>query len=323
MKKTNAGISKFYMTIMMAILLIGGFAAGYLLHPTPKETSNKYPQDSAWRSQTISLAGSTTVLPVAETAAKTFMQRYEAPTITVQGGGSGQGYSQIISGVIDIGTASRPPRETEINKAKKQGVELWLHPIALDALCVVVNPSVLEGTEVNSLELTLEQVGRIYAGEYTHWNQVNPSLPNKQIYAVARESGSGTRGTFEEYTLEEFNLTVDSGILHEEPSNPAVKQAIENTPYSIGYIGFGFLTQEMTTIALATEGGTEYTHPSLENITGGRYPISRLLYFVTRNSIPKSGSLSDRFLDFVLSSEGQDIVESEDFLRLPPEHNYP
>ncbi|MFW6111175.1 MAG: PstS family phosphate ABC transporter substrate-binding protein, partial [Thermoproteota archaeon] len=280
-------------------------------------------EDSVWRSQTINIAGSTTVLPIAETAAGEFMQEHSGVTITVQGGGSGQGYSQIISGVIDIGDASRPPKDQEISNAAEQGKELWIHPIALDAVCVVVNPSVLEGTGLDSLELTLEEVGKIYTGEYTNWNQLKSSLPGEEIYVVVRESGSGTRGTFEEYTMDDFGLTVDSGVVHEEPGNPAVRTTVEGTDYSIGYVGFGFLSDNMVAVDLAIEEGEEYVHPSLESIGGGQYPISRLLYFVTSEPTPESGSLADRFIDFVLSEEGQDIVESEDYLRLPAKHNYP
>ena len=297
--------------IGMIALLVVGFAVGSALNSGTTESSSEYPEDSEWRTDSISLAGSTTVLPVANEAALAFMNLYSDLIVTVQGGGSGTGYASALDGTVDIGMASRGPKQTEIDSG-----DLWLTPLALDAVCVVVNPSV--GSDV---ELTLEEVAMIFAGEYTNWNQVDSSLPDAEIYVVVRESGSGTRGTFEEYTIDEYDLEIDSTMVHEQPSNPAVLSAVEDTDYSIGYVGFGFLTDDVVAVSLATEG-SDYIPATLENIQNGIYPISRLLYFVTSSPV-ESGSLADRFISFVLSEEGQDIVEDEGFLRLPASYNYP
>jgi phosphate transport system substrate-binding protein len=311
-RKTNKGISTMIAIIGMVALLVIGLGIGYVLNSGQTGTSAEFPEDSEWRTGTLNLAGSTTVLPVADEAAKAFMNKYTGTTVTVQGGGSGTGYASAIDGTVDIGMASRGPKQKEIDAGT-----LWLHPLALDAVCVVVNPSV--GSNV---ELTLEEVAKIFAGEYRNWNDISDSFPDAEIYVVVRESGSGTRGTFEEYTIDEYGLEIDSTIVHEQPSNPAVRTAVTNTQYSIGYVGFGFLTSDIVAISLAAEERGEYIPATLENIANGSYPISRLLYFVTSSPL-ESGSLADRFISFVLSSEGQDIVEAEGFLRLPATHNYP
>jgi phosphate transport system substrate-binding protein len=310
--KSNQGISTMIALIGMVALLIIGLAAGYYMNPGETGTSAEFPEDSAWRTGTINLAGSTTVLPIANEAAIAFMNKYTSATVTVQGGGSGTGYASTLDGTVNIGMASRGPKQTEIDAGT-----LWLHPLALDAVCVVVNPSV--GSNV---ELTLEQVAMIFAGEYTNWNEVDSSLPDAAIYVVVRESGSGTRGTFEEYTIDEYDLEIDSTKVHEQPSNPAVRTAVADTQYAIGYVGFGFLNSDIVAVSLAAEDGGPYVSATLENIQNGSYPISRLLYFVTSSPFV-SGSLADRFYSFILSSEGQDIVVAEGFLRLPASYNYP
>jgi phosphate transport system substrate-binding protein len=312
-RKSNKGISTMIAIIGMAALLVIGLGIGYVLNSGGTGTfGGEFPEDSEWRAGSINLAGSTTVLPVANASAIAFMNKYTSTTVTVQGGGSGTGYASAIDGTVDIGMASRGPKQKEIDAGT-----LWLHPLALDAVCVVVNPSV--GSNV---ELTLEEVAKIFAGEYTNWNDVDASLPDAAIYVVVRESGSGTRGTFEEYTIDEYELEIDSTMVHEQPSNPAVRTAVTNTQYSIGYVGFGFLTSDIVAVSLAAEEGGEYVPATLENIAGGSYPISRFLYFVTGSPV-ESGSLADRFISFVLSEEGQAIVEDEGFLTLPASHNYP
>ncbi|MFZ7138504.1 MAG: PstS family phosphate ABC transporter substrate-binding protein [archaeon] len=311
--KSNKGISTMIAVIGMVVLLVAGLGIGYVLNSGTTDVSGDlYPEDSEWRTESINLAGSTTVLPVADTAALAFMNMHSGVTVTVQGGGSGTGYASALDGTVDIGMGSRGPKQSEIESG-----DLWLHPLALDAVCVVVNPSV-----GSNIELTLEEVAMIFAGEYTNWNQVDSSLPDAEIYVVVRESGSGTRGTFEEYTIDEYDLEIDSTMVHEQPSNPAVRTAVKDTPNSIGYVGFGFLTNDIVAVSLAAEEGSAYVPATLENIQNGLYPISRLLYFITGSPI-ESGSLADRFISFVLSEDGQDIVEDEGFLRLPPSYNYP
>jgi phosphate transport system substrate-binding protein len=311
--KSNKAISTTIALVGMIALLVVGLGIGYFMNSGTTDVSGDlYPEDSEWRAGSLSLAGSTTVLPVAETAAIAFMNKYTDTIVTVQGGGSGTGYASAIDGAVDVGMGSRGPKQKEIDAG-----DLWIHPLALDAVCVVVNPSV--GSNV---ELTLEEVAMIFAGEYTNWNQVDESLPDAEIYVVVRESGSGTRGTFEEYTIDEYELEIDSTIVHEQPSNPAVRTAVKDTSYSIGYVGFGFLTNDIVAVSLAPEEGANYVPATLENIQNGSYPISRFLYFITGSPL-ESGSLADRFISFVLSEEGQAIVESEGFLKLPASHNYP
>ena len=296
--------------IAMSLLLIAGFASGYYTNPLLSPPTVVWKEDSAWRTDSITISGSTTVLPIVNACAIAFMNKYTETSITVSGGGSGRGYSEVIDGVVDIGMASRPPKQKEIDDAREKAVALWLYPIALDAVCVVVHPSVNK-----TLKLTLQEIGKIFAGIYTKWSEVDPSLPDEPIYVVVREPGSGTRGTFEEYAMEPYGYSVTDAA-HVRPSNPAVRMTIETTPYSIGYVGFGFITPNMVVVALAEEEGEPYIYPSIESIASFKYPISRYLYLVT-STRPESGSLTDRFIDFVLSPEGQEIVEEQGFLKLP------
>jgi phosphate transport system substrate-binding protein len=314
-RNANKGISTTVAIIGMIVLLIIGSVAGYYAGISLTPSQQEFPEDSAWRTASITLSGSTTVLPIANASSIAFMNKYSTTTVTVQGGGSGVGYSNIIDGVVNIGMASREPKTTEINnaKGKSPAVDLWLHPIALDAVCVVIHPSVANSS--HPLNLTLQEVGKIFAGIYTYWDEVQPGLPHNQIIVVVREPGSGTRGTFEEYTMDpwNYNLTINKS---EQPGNPAVRTKVESTQYSIGYVGFGFLSENMHTVSLAKETGKPYVYPTITSIAKGEYPISRYLYLVT-NGQPQSGSLTDRFIDFVLSNEGQQTVEANGFLKLP------
>jgi phosphate transport system substrate-binding protein len=314
-KKSRTGISTLIAVVGMIVLLIVGFAAGYYMSPgqTSSSQNNPFPEDSAWRTASIKLSGSTTVLPIGNASAIAFMNTYNQTTVTVIGGGTGVGYSNIIDGTVDIGMASREPKQTEIDNAKNKSVALWLYPIALDAVCVVVNPSVANSSY--PLNLTLQEVGKIFNGSYTYWDEVKAGLPHKEIFLVVREPGSGTRGTFEEFTMTPWNYSVPANV-NTRSSNPDVKSTIESTPYSIGYVGFGFLSANMYTLTIAKDGASPYILPTHATIATRTYSMSRYLYFVTR-SRPQAGSLADRFISYLLSSTGQQIVESVGFLKLP------
>jgi phosphate transport system substrate-binding protein len=313
-RKSNLGISTMIAAVGMVVLLVIGFVAGYYINMGQPSGSQAYPEDSAWRTARISLSGSTTVLPIANGSAIAFMNKYNATTVTVSGGGSGVGYSNILDKQVDIGMASREPKQTEIDSAKGKDVALWLYPIALDGVCVIVNPSVANSSY--PLNLTLQEIGKIYAGMYTYWDDVKVGLPHQQIFVVVREPGSGTRGTFEEFTMAPWKYNVTTAA-NTRQSNPEVKTTVENTPYSIGYVGFGFhVSPNLHTLPVANNEVSEYVTPSSSNIAARTYPMSRYLYFVM-GSRPVSGSLAARFIDFVLSPEGQQIVESTGFLMLP------
>ncbi len=308
-RKDESGISTMLAVIGMIVLLIVGFAAGsYLSAPSSTSTDD----DSAWRTQSITLAGSTTVLPIVNASAIDFMNTYSQVIVTVSGGGSGTGYSNIIDDVVDIGMASREPKTSEIENAQSKGTPMYLYPIALDAVCVVVNPSVAES---NELGLTLQIIGQIFAGEITNWNQVDSSLPDQEIFVVVREPGSGTRGTFEEFTMDPWDYQVTTAA-NTRQSNPEVVTTVSGTPYSIGYVGFGFLNDDMSVVSVYSESEGDLIVPTTATIADQTYPISRYLYLVT-NERPESGSLTDRFIDFIYSPTGQDIVEQKGFLKLP------
>lgn len=80
---------------------------------------------------------------------------------------------------------SRPPKSTEVESADAAGVDLRIVPVAVDAVCVVVNPSV-----ASSLQLTLQEVGKIFSGNYPNWDEVDSNLPHEEIYVVIPCSSS-------------------------------------------------------------------------------------------------------------------------------------
>src|SRR5512133_293081 len=128
--------------------------------------SSQAEETSAAGSQSITLKGSDTVLPVAQAEAEEFMIENSDKSITVTGGGSGVGITALIDGEVDIATASREMKPEETDAAKAKGVNPVETTIAYDGITVIVNP------ENPVSDLTFDQLRGIYNGTISNWKDV-------------------------------------------------------------------------------------------------------------------------------------------------------
>src|SRR5690554_1799071 len=135
----------------------------------------------------ITLAGSTSVSPVAEVLAEEYMNLNKDVQIHVQSSGSSAGIKAAQEESANIGMASRNLKPDEL------GIDEIV--IARDGIVMIVNN---ENTAVSNL--TVEQIRKIYTGELSNWSDVGGE--NAEIIVVTRETGSGTRGAFEDIVME-------------------------------------------------------------------------------------------------------------------------
>ena len=242
----------------------------------------------------IVIKGSTTVLPIAQPCAEIFMDQNPEIDISVQGGGSGVGVASIIDGTCDIGNSSRPVKEEEVVTAQEKGVDIFENIVARDAIAVIVNPA-------NTItDLTLESIKAIYTGEISNWSEVGGA--NQTIVVVSRDSASGTFEAFNELALKKERLRPDSLL---QASNSAVATTVANTPGAIGYVGLGYVTDRIK--AVPVNG----IIASKETVNSGTYPLARPLFMYT-NGEPTG--IVKEFIDFVMSEEGQKLVEENGFI---------
>ncbi|MBN1875992.1 MAG: phosphate ABC transporter substrate-binding protein [Anaerolineae bacterium] len=238
----------------------------------------------------ISVAGSTTVQPLAEKMAEVFIGMYPDVKIDVAGGGSSAGVKAAGDGTADIGAASREVKDSE----KETYPDIKIFVIAWDGIAIVVHP------EVPVDELTKDQVRDIFAGTIVNWSEVGGE--NQPITVISREEGSGTRGAFEEMVMGEEAAITDKAIFQD--SNGKVRTAVASTPNSIAYLSFGYLDDSVVAIAI---DGVEAT---TENALNGTYPIVRPLNMITKG---EPVGVIKAWLDWILS-EGQTIVEDQGYL---------
>lgn len=114
-------------------------------------------------SGTVTIVGSTTVLPIASQAADAFNALYQDVTVTVSGGGSSVGVQSAGEGNADIGMASREIKSSE----QTTYPNLVKHVVCSDGIAIIAHPDNDYVTD-----LTVEQVKAIYLGTYTNWNEI-------------------------------------------------------------------------------------------------------------------------------------------------------
>ena len=261
-----------------------------------EQTTNKDTKEEESNSKTLTIQGSSTVLPIAQKAAEAYMQKHPDVNITVRGGGSGNGIAALVDGAVDIADTSRFIKDKEFNKAHKNGIYPVPHRVAMDGIAVVVNPA-------NSIDnLTLEDLEKIYTGKVTNWKELGGA--DKEIVVVSRDSSSGTFEVFGEIALDGARVT-PSALL--QSSNGTVKSTVAETEGGIGYIGLGYLSDEVKTIKV---NGVK---PTNTTVASGSFPIARPLFMFT-DGWPTG--LTANFINFVLSSEGQEIAEQQGYVPL-------
>jgi len=284
------------LSVIVLLVLVASLATacgGTTPEPTePPSASTEGPSSNL--SGELSIAGSTSVQPLAETLAGAFMERHPDVTIDVQGGGSSVGVTSAGEGTADIGNASRPVKDSEFEEFS----DIQPNVIAWDGVAIVVHP------DLPIANLSVAQVAQIFAGEITNYSEVGG--PDADIVVVSREEGSGTRDAFQDKVMdageEELLVTADAIL---QNSNGALRTTVAETPNAIGYLSFGFLDESVKGVAI------EGYAPTVENVLAEAYPVFRPFNMIT-NGEPEG--LEQAFLDFVLSEEGQEIV-AEDYIR--------
>ncbi len=247
-------------------------------------------------SRSVTLSGSSTVMPLAEAAAEEFNLMQKDYVVTVSAGGTGAGILGIAERKYDLAMASRRITEEERSRFDASFQE---YLVGLDGISIAVSDEIFQA---GVRGLSRKQVRGIYSGNISNWKDVGG--PDRSIYVVAREEGSGTRENFDEMIMGRSDAETP-GVDTVAMGAAEVKTAISGSDKAIGYLGFNYLGGGVMGIAF---NGIK---PTYENIKLGLYELHRQLYFYTYGD-PSPGARA--FIDFVLGPEGERIAAEEGFV---------
>lgn len=268
--------------LLASTILVGSLAVG---------CGSKSDEASSDGGKTVTVSGSTSVGPVMEVIAEEFKAK-NGVSVEVQQLGSSAGIKNAMEGTSEIGMASRDLKDEEKSSGLKET------EIALDGISIVVNKS----NEVKNL--TLDQIKGIYTGKITNWKEVGGK--DAPIVVLSREDGSGTRDGFQEKVGFESEELVKEAQISDGSGN--IKSTVEGNENAIGYISFGYVDEAINALAV---DDIELTP---ENVKSGKYPIARP--FILVNMEDKISENGTKLIDFILSDEGQKIMEEKGFISI-------
>lgn len=251
----------------------------------------------------IITAGSSTVFPVSERMAELFQQEGYSGNITVDSIGSGAGYERFcVAGETDIANASRPIRDSEVESCRAIDREPLEFRVGTDALAVVVSS---QNDFLTSI--SLEDLARVFSGEVTNWNQLNPAYPDGRITIYSPGTDSGTFDYFVEEVLEEdpAGLLAIEGVQLSEDDNVLVN-GVTGDPFAIGYFGYAYYVENTDKLKALALNDVE---PSQANVDNGTYPLARPLFIYSDAAIMQEKPQVAAFIAFYLNNLDDNIVD--------------
>jgi phosphate transport system substrate-binding protein len=214
--------------------------------------------------------------------------------------GSGTAAKGLVGGTAIIGMASRQLKPKEADAINvRYAVDAYAprneHVLALDGLAIIVN-------KANPVKaLSLDQIARIFSGEFTSWSQVGgPALP---INVHRRDDKSGTYDTFKSLVLKPSNVKVTPDAKKYE-SSEGLSAAVAKDPGAIGFVALPYIDKSRALSIASTCGLT--SAPSTFTIKTESYPLARRLYLYTIGA--PSNPVARELLKFALSDEAQPII---------------
>ncbi len=323
MQKTN----RMWVSVVLALVLlmpVMGVMAQEATEEPVSETVELPEVDLLSVTGDIITAGSSTVYPLSTRMAERFEEEGYIDTITVDSIGTGAGFERFcVNAEIDIANASRAIKEDEIAACQENGREPVEFRVGTDALAIVVSA---ENDFVDGL--TIDQLGRIFGGEYTTWDQVNPDWPATPIVLFSPGTDSGTFDYFVEVVMRpyaedvlgvvndeatednEIAVAAEAAILGVEgtqfsENDNVLVEGVQGDPNAIGYFGFAYYEENADVIRVIPVEGVEPNETTAES---GEYPLARPLFIYSDATIMQEKPQVAAFINFYLTTVNDEIL---------------
>lgn len=233
----------------------------------------------------VSLNGSTSMEKFVNALKEGIVEEYPDLQLEPQFTGSGSGLEALASGTTDIGDSSRALTDEEKANGLVENI------VAIDGIALVTEKS----NKVN--DLTVDQLKQIYTGQITNWKDLGGD--DQAIVVIGRESGSGTRGAFEEI------LDIEDQCQYAQELNEtgAVLAKVAQTKGAIGYVSLDVVDD--TVLALKLDG----VEASEKTIKDGSYTLQRPFVMATKGEIKDQSKEVQAVFEFIESDAGQKIIK--------------
>ncbi|EFU80187.1 phosphate ABC transporter substrate-binding protein [Mobiluncus curtisii] len=234
-------------------------------------------------SGTVTGSGSSALLPLAKAAAEAFMQDNPDVTVTMNGGGSGEGLKQVAAGSVNIGNSDVFAGE---KLDATQAADLVDHKVCTITMAPVVNK------DLGVTNLTTAQLTDVFTGKITNWKEVGG--PDEKIVLVTRPSSSGTRALFKTWALGGAEEASNQSL--ETDDSGTLLQTVSQNKGAIGYVALSYLVGKDEVQPVAIDG----VKPTLENTYSGKYKVWGYEHMYTKGD-PEA--VTKAFLDYMMGDK--------------------
>jgi phosphate transport system substrate-binding protein len=199
-------------------------------------------------------------------------------------------------------------KKSEVKICAKNGITATEIKVGYDGI-VLANSKQSQQMKISLKEIFLAlaakipQDGKLVSNPYTHWNQINPKLPNTRIRVLGPPPTSGTRDAFVELAMEggakkfgwlkdlrkkdkkkfkaiAHNIREDGAYVEAGENDNLIIKKLDSDPSSFGVFGFSFLDQNIDKIQGSVIQGVA---PTFDSIADGSYKVSRPLFIYAKD----------------------------------------
>lgn len=252
------------------------------------------------------LDGATALYPVYSAFARAVYpsKRYNLYRSDVMCSNTPNAYKNLVDGNADMIFVARPSQE-QMDYARSMGIELILTPIGKEAFVFFVNTT----NKINGLKL--DQIRKIYSGTITNWKELGGD--SEMIKAFQRPDGSGSQ-TMLIHTMRGYNLASPPTANVASGMGGIIKKTASYKNFG-NAIGFSFLyfATEMIKNKEIKVLDIDSIPANSTTIRTGTYPLTTQFYAVTTN---KAKPNTKKLLDWILSTQGQSIIEKTGYVSL-------
>lgn len=262
----------------------------------------------------IRIVGSSTVFPYTQAVSEQYSNMTGSASPVVESTGTGGGMKLFCAGIgvehPDITGASRAMKSSEYELCTSNGVtDITEALIGFDGLSIAISRD-----NTGNWDLSLEEIflalaaqvpvdGKMQDNPYKSWSEINSNLPNIPILAYGPPPTSGTRDAFVELAMHAgcnnlpavkamnpdkdwisencSRMRQDGAFVEAGENDNLIVQRLNADPNSVGIFGYSFLFENLDTLKPVDVNGVT---PDADTIGDKSYPISRPLYFYTKNA---------------------------------------
>ncbi|MCK9336283.1 MAG: substrate-binding domain-containing protein [Arcobacteraceae bacterium] len=295
-------------------------------------------------SDQIRVVGSSTVYPFTSYVAEEFGATTGNKTPIIESTGTGGGMKIFCSGAgLDTASftnASRPMKSSEFADCNKNGVDNIVGMmVGFDGIAIAhskTNPAMdlkLEHVFLALAEEVPSKDGKsLVKNTYKFWNEIDSSLPKREIRVIGAPTTSGTRDAFDEMVMETSSkkfeaygklkgkykkIRTDGVFIPAGENDNLIVQQLTQDKEAVGYFGYSFLEENHDKVQGVSLNGVA---PTFEDIASAKYPVSRSLYVYAKGNHLGKVKGMEQFMDLYMSDMmigGKGVLKNIGLIPMP------